>query len=57
MTSKQIKQALISIVVGALTVFAVNLLEGLLHFINEWIANGAGATVASASYFVKNIRG
>ncbi len=57
MTKEQLKQALISILIGALTIFLVNLLEGLLGFLKDWMASGAGGVVATARYFIKNFRG
>lgn len=50
MTRPEIKQALISILVGAITIFIVNLLGGLLDFFQAHGAELLGASVASWKY-------
>jgi hypothetical protein len=56
MTATQIKQALISILIGAITIFLTQLLEGLLSFVKEWMTLGAGGVVASATHFKMTFR-
>lgn len=56
MTKEQIKQALISIVIGALTIALVDLLQGLLDFLKTWMIQGTGGVVASATYLARNFR-
>lgn len=56
MNQEQLKQAIISVLIGAVTIMLVNLLQGLLHILNEWIANGAGGTVAAASYLIQRTK-
>ena len=50
MTKPEVKQALISIVVGAGTIFIVSLLQGLLEFFQNHGAEIIGAGVASWRY-------
>lgn len=57
MNKKQIKQALLSILIGALTIFLTQLLEGLLSFIKEWMAAGAGGVVATVTHLKMTLRG
>lgn len=56
MSKAQIKHALISILIGAITIFITQLLQGLLGFINTWLADGTGGVVATGAYLVKNTR-
>jgi len=53
MTREQIKQALISVLIGAITIFLVNFLEGVLGILNHWIADGTGGAVAMSRYIAK----
>ena len=53
MTKEQIKQALISILIGALTIFLLNLLEGLFGLAKTWLTDGAGGAVATGRYLLK----
>lgn len=57
MNKQQIKSALISILIGALTIFLTQLLEGLLAFLKEWMAVGAGGLVATATHLKMTFRG
>ena len=57
MSKEQFKQALISVVVGAATVFLVSVLEGVLGVVKSWMAEGVGGTVASARYLLKIFHG
>lgn len=57
MNKSQIKQALISILIGALTIFLTQLLEGLLGFIKEWMTYGTGGVVAAAVHLKTTFRG
>lgn len=50
MSKPEIKQALISIVMGACTIFLVSLLEGLLDFLQNHGAEIAGGAVAAWRY-------
>ena len=50
MSKPEIKSALISLLVGAITVFLVNLLQGLLDFVQTHGAELIGASVASWKY-------
>jgi hypothetical protein len=54
MSKEQIKQALISILIGAITIFITQILQGLLGLVNQWLANGTGAAVATGTYIIKN---
>ena len=56
MSKEQIKHALISILIGAITIFITQLLQGLLGFINTWLANGTGGVVATGAYIIRNNR-
>lgn len=57
MTKQQIRSALLSILIGAATIFLTELLQGLLGFIKTWMAQGAGGAVATGTYLVKHYRG
>ena len=50
MSKPEIKSALISILIGATTIFLVNLLGGLLEFVQNHGAELIGASVASWKY-------
>jgi hypothetical protein len=54
MSKTQIKQALISILIGAITIFITQILQGLLGFINEWLASGTGGVVATSIYAIQS---
>ena len=54
MTKQQLKQAIISVVIGAITIALVDLLEGLLGIAQSWLAEGTGGAVAGTRYFVKS---
>ena len=56
MTTDQIRQALISILIGAITIFLTQILQGLLDFLKEWMTLGAGGVVASAVHFKQTFR-
>lgn len=56
MTKNQLKQAIISVLIGALTACLVNILQGLLDVVNHWIVNGAGGVTAAGSYLVKTFK-
>jgi len=57
MTKAQLKQALISLLLGIATMVITSLLEGLLGIVKAWLAQGAGGIVASSTYIVKHFRG
>jgi hypothetical protein len=50
MTKPEIKNALISIIIGACTIFLVSLLEGLLDFLKNHGAEIVGSGVAAWKY-------
>ena len=50
MNKEEIKSALTSILIGAIPIFLVSLLEGLLDFIRNNAAELIGASVASWKY-------
>lgn len=56
MTKAQLKSALISLVLGVITIAVSSLLEGLIKILKEWMVAGAGASVASATYLVRHFR-
>ena len=53
MNKVELKQAMISIICGALTIFLVTLLEGLLEFIKTYGAEIVGSGVAAWRYALK----
>lgn len=56
MTTEQFKQALISILIGAITIFLTQILQGLLDFIKEWMTLSSGGIVASAVHFKQTFK-
>lgn len=50
MTTQDYKHALISLVVGVLTLALTQLVTGALHIFTEWLAGLAGGGAASVSY-------
>ena len=57
MTKAQLKSALISLVLGVITIAVSSLLEGLIKILKEWMVAGAGGSVASATYLIRHFRG
>jgi len=53
MTKDQIKHALLSILIGALSVFASQLLSGLLTFLQGYMSNIVGGAAGATAYIVK----
>ena len=56
MTTKQIKSALISILIGAITIFLTQILQGLLDFLKEWMTLGAGGVVATTVHLKQTFK-
>lgn len=56
MTKAQVKSAVISLLVGIATMVVTTLLEGLLNIMKEWVAQGAGGVVATATYLARHFR-
>jgi thiamine transporter ThiT len=56
MSKSQLKQALISILIGAITIFITTLLQGLIDFLQSWMSLGAGGVVASAVHFKQTFK-
>ena len=50
MTKQDLKHALISLILGVLTMAIVQLLEGLADLAKSWIATPTGGVTASAVY-------
>lgn len=50
MTKQDLKHALISLVLGILTMAAMQLIEGLLHIAQAWLSSVAGGATASTVY-------
>ena len=53
MTSDQIKHALISILIGALSVFISQLLSGILHFLQGYAGDILGGGMGAVTYAAK----
>ena len=56
MTKDQIKNALVSIVIGAITIFITQLLQGLIHFLNDLMVNTLGGTTSAGAYLWKTYK-
>lgn len=56
MTQEQIKHALLSILIGALSVFVSQLLSGVLHFLQGYMSDILGGTAGATAYIVKYCR-
>jgi hypothetical protein len=56
MTKEQLKSALISLVLGVITIALSSLLEGLIKILKEWMIQSAGGGVASITYLYRNFR-
>lgn len=56
MTKEQLKSALISLLLGILTMVITSFLEGLLKIVKEWMVIGTSGTVASITYIARHFR-
>ncbi|MCR4323010.1 MAG: hypothetical protein NUV61_02895 [Candidatus Azambacteria bacterium] len=56
MTKEQLKNAVISVLLGALTIFLASLLQGLLNIVNDLLVQGIGGAVTTGSYLIKTYR-
>ena len=50
MTTDDLKHALISLVLGVLTMAAMQFLNGVIHILQTWLVGATGGTVAAVSY-------
>ncbi len=57
MPKDQIKQILISILIGAIVAFLSSLFDSLLTFLRDYGNNLAGGAVATAKYLIHTLRG
>lgn len=56
MTRNEIKQALISICIGAIIAFLTTFLEGIIHILQNTENNIIGSVTGSLFYILKNAR-
>ena len=54
MTKDDLKHALISLVIGALTIALTQLVTGCLHILQTWLSGLAGGTAGTVSYLHLN---
>lgn len=57
MTKAQLKQAIISIIIGALVAFISTFFEGVLSFLKGHGSDTLGGITASVIYIAKNFKG
>lgn len=49
----ELKQALISLVIGVVTMACLELVNGFFHILQQWLVEGIGGTVAAGRYLIK----
>lgn len=50
MTNADLKHALISLLLGVLTMASMQLLNGLIHILQQWVVAGTGGAMSTVSY-------
>ncbi len=56
MTKEDLKHALISLILGIVTMAAMNLVNGLLHIFQQWLTTFASGTVTVTTYLSQTYR-
>lgn len=55
MSTDELKHALISLLIGILTMAAMQLVNGIIDILQQWMIAGTSGTVASISYLSSRI--
>lgn len=56
MTGEDLKHALISLVIGILTMAAMQLVNGIIDILQQWIVAGTAGTVSAVSYMAQRTK-
>lgn len=55
MSKHELKQALISLVIGVLTMASLDLVNGFFNILQGWFIEGTAGTVAAGRYLIKTL--
>lgn len=56
MTKQELKNALISLVIGILTMALMQFVNGIIQILQSWVVDVTGGTVGAVTYLIKSFR-